>query len=64
MLLHKEKIELEENKECISLLIDDVLDLYNKYPKECHNILLELNEISNEFEEIQKEIEKIENTIE
>jgi len=62
MFLYSEKVELAENKETVSLLIDDVLDLYKKYPKECNTLLQELNQISNEFDDIQKEIEELENT--
>ena len=64
MLLYKEKIELAENKETVSLLMDDVLDLYKQYPEECNELLQELNQISNEFDEIEKEMEELERTTE
>lgn len=59
MNLYSELLKLEDDKEHLSLLTDDLLDLYKTYPKECKRLLLELDNISKEFDSIEKELREI-----
>ena len=39
-------------------MTDNILDAYKKNPKECEELLIELNEINQELEELDKEFSK------
>lgn len=64
MDLYQEWIELEQARDNIGFLTDNLLDIYKKYPKECKKLLLELDSISKEFDSIEKEMQEIEKQIE
>lgn len=63
MELYNELLKIENDKEHLSLLTDDVLDLYSKYPEECKRLLIELGKILDEFENIEKEIKDFEKSL-
>jgi len=55
MSIYSELEEVEEIKNDIKNMTDNILDSYKKNPKECERLLKELSEINNELEELDKE---------
>lgn len=64
MHLYEERTEIEQAKENLASLTDDILDMYKKNPKECRKLLFEIGDISKEFTDLEKEILIIEKQIE
>jgi hypothetical protein len=56
-------LEIEDSQNKLKQMTDNVLDLYNKYPKECKKILIEINSLCEEFEDIEKQLETLRNEI-
>jgi len=52
---YKEAAEVGEIKDQVSIMQDDILDIYTKNPKECKNLLVELSKINKELDELDAE---------
>ena len=52
---YKEAAEVGEIKDQVSIMQDDILDIYIKNPKECKDLLVELSKINKELDELDKE---------
>jgi|LakMenEpi03Aug12_release.lakeMendotaPanAssembly.Ray.scaffolds.fasta_scaffold1145936_2 hypothetical protein len=63
MNFYNEKIELENIRERGIKMTDDLLDLYKKHPKECKDLLLQIEEINNELCDLEKDFDKLEKII-
>jgi predicted nucleic acid-binding Zn-ribbon protein len=63
MNFYKEKLELEDIRDNSEKLTDDILDLYKKHPKECEELLLQIEEINNELYDLEKDFDKLEKQI-
>jgi hypothetical protein len=58
-----EKFEIEQTKDRIKNMVDNILDIYKRCPEESKKLLLELNQIDKELDELNVEILKIENEL-
>jgi len=55
--IYKEAAEVGEIKDQISIMQDDILDIYTKKPKECKPLLTELSKILKELDELDAEFD-------
>jgi uncharacterized coiled-coil DUF342 family protein len=61
--IDKEQYELIEMREKSSETIDTLLDYFNKYPKECEQLLSEMVHINKELDELDEELKNLKNEI-
>jgi hypothetical protein len=63
MNIYEHILDVEKNRDNLKRMTDDVLDLYNKNPKTCEKILIEINSLNKEFDDIEKELEVLKDEI-
>ncbi len=62
-MFYKEKLEIENIREQGNKMVDNLLDLYKKHPKECESLLLQVEDINKELYDLEKQFEKLEKII-
>ena len=62
-MFYEEKMELEDIRERGKKMVDDLLDLYKKHPKECKELLLQIESIEDEINCLEKEFDSFEKQI-
>jgi len=63
MNIHQEISEVEENRDNLKKMADDVLDLYKKYPKQCNKLLKEIVLLDGDLDTIEKELEVLKDEV-
>lgn len=58
MSVFKELNDIAETQIELKNITNNILDLYNKNPKECQKLLIELNDINKELDELELEFLK------
>jgi hypothetical protein len=63
MMFYDEKMEIENIRDRGNEMIDNLLDLYKKHPKECEELLLQIEDINKELYDLEKHFDRLEKII-
>jgi hypothetical protein len=63
MNLYSELAEVGDIQNDLKDMTDNILDLYNKNPKKCEKLLIELGELNKELDDLEKEFELLLNQV-